>query len=189
MPKAKHKLSDRHRQVLDFYYGVAQFNKNEALRLAGYAHPNKQQVIFSRPDVVAEMERREARTRGRYDVSYDRVVEEIAKVAFASIADFAEITEDGGFILNERTMALATPEELAALGEVTVETYMEGHGDDAEEVKRVKIKPWNKLQALEMIMKHAGLSKEKTPLSEAVSLVDRILAARQQVSSEPSQGE
>lgn len=186
MPKDKLKLSDRHRQVIDNYYGEAKFNKNQALRMAGYAHPNKAQKVFARPEVVAEMERREVRVRGRYEITYDSIVGELAKLAFSSIADFAEITEDGGFVLTERTLALATPEELAALGEVTVETHWEGRGDDAEEVRRIKIKPWNKLQALEMIMRHAGLSKEKTPMSEAASLVDRILAARQQVSATPA---
>ena len=184
MPKDKLKLSDRHRQVINHYYGEAKFNKNQALRMAGYAHPNKQQAIFARPEVVTEMQRRETRVRGRYEITYDRVVDEIAKMAFSSIADYAEVTADG-FVVNERTLALATPEELAALGEVTVETYMDGVGDYAEQVKRIKIKPHNKLQALEMIMRHAGLSKEKTPMSEALSLVDRIITAREQVSTTP----
>ncbi len=180
MPKDKKKLSDRHRQVIDFYFGDAKFNKNQALRMAGYAHPNKAQKVFARPDVVAEMERRETRVRGKYEITYDRVIAELEKLAFSSIASFAEITKGGEFVLNEQTLALATPEELAALGEVVSMPLEEG-----ETVRRVKIKPWNKLQALEMIMKHAGLSKEKTPMSEAVSLVDRILMARQQVSTVP----
>jgi phage terminase small subunit len=183
------KLSDRDKQVLNFYYGISRLNKTDALRRAGWAHPNKGLQFYTRPAIKAEMERREAQDRERYEITHERIMDELARIAYSSIFDFAEITDDGQFILDEETLAKASMKEIAALGEVTVETYMEGKGEDARQVKRVKIKPWNKLSALGDLMRYGGLSKEKSQVGEMASLMERIIAAREQSGSGDANGE
>lgn len=196
MPKRKTKLSPRYRLVLDFYYGFSNFNKTDALRRAGYKHPNSQLHIFNHPSVVAAMERREAKVREKYDVTYERITDELARVAYASILNYATITDDGHFLIDEKSIAKASPEELAAIGEVTVDTHNEFLGDTdadgkpvATVVKRIKVKPWNKLAALESLVRHAGLSKEKIQVVGSVSLSARIRAARARVTATADEGE
>lgn len=176
---AKRKISDRHREVLHYYFTSAKFDKTKATRMAGYRHPNKHSNhIFSQPHIQAEIKRRKQRVQRRYDITYETVIQEMAKIGFANLAKFMSFDEDTGeFIginLNQEQM-----EEIACLGEITVETYIEGRGDDAERVKRVRVKPYNKLTALEAMIRHAGLSKDKTTTEIELTLVDRLRQGRE----------
>lgn len=177
----RQRLSDKHRAVVNYYYGLANFNKTDALRRAGYKHPNHYLRVFNHPGIVEEMERRERLLRERYEVTYDNTIAEIAKIAFSNVLDMARVDEKTGDLLIDFSDAGAA--QLAAVGEITVETYMEGRGDDAQEVKRVRVKPYNKLAALDALMRHAGISKDKT--GEALSdLVARINAGRKRLGQE-----
>lgn len=173
--KSRAKINPRMNQMLDYFYGVSRWNKTDALRRAGYKNPNSQLTKFELPAVKLEMARREKKVQERYEVSYDRVVGELARIAFSSVLDFAEIQKDGTILYD---FSETTADEMKALGEVSIETYTEGRGEGAREIKRIRVKPWNKLQALQDLMRHAGLSKEKTPFEGAADLVDRILAGR-----------
>lgn len=89
----------------------------------------------------------------RYDVTTERVVAEIAKIAFASTGDYLRFTSDGEPIID---LSAATPDQLAALAEVTVEDFTEGRGEDARDVRRVKFKLHDKLNGLDKLMKRLG---------------------------------
>lgn len=91
----------------------------------------------------------------RNDISKDRVLQEYAKIAFASLEHYLEIDDDTGeaFI----SLSGCTPDQLAALSEYTVEAYSEGRDGDAREIKRVKIKMTDKIRALDALSKHLGL--------------------------------
>ena len=180
MPKPRNEISPRHMKVLDFYYGVANFNKDQALRLAEYPHPNSQHALFTFPAVKAEMKRREKKIRDKYDVSYERVTSELARVAYSSILDYATVDDDGQLVYD---FSGTTADEMKALGEVTVveDVQYDEEGKKIGVKRKIKVKPWNKLSALDSLMRHAGLSKEKTPFEGAADLVTRIIAARERV--------
>lgn len=81
------------------------------------------------------------------------VIDEIKHLAFSNMGDYFKSSggEDGEPIL-------CMPEDhergkLAAIQEITCETYMEGKGRDAREVKRTKFKLYSKLEALEKLLK------------------------------------
>lgn len=172
MPKDKNKLTDRHRKLVDFYFGVSNFNKTDALRREGYAHPNKNCDLFNHPNIKAEVARRHAVIRERYKVSYDRVVEELARIAFSSPLDYTEISDDGTFVID---LSKIDADQIRALGEMSSKTYTDSSGNVVTELK---LKPWSKQAALDSLMRHAGLSKEKSPFEGAGDLVERIIAAR-----------
>ena len=75
-----------------------------------------------------------------------------------------------------------------AIGEVTVETYMEGKGEEAREVKRVRVKPWSKLAALDQLMRHAGLSKDKTNAA-LLDVAARLTAGLKRIGKDTEKGE
>jgi hypothetical protein len=170
------KLNPQQIAAIDAYFGPAKFKKVTALRMAGYAHPDGYVRMWEFPAVKAEVERRNELIRAKYDVTYESVVDEIAKIAFANLDSFMKYDEDTGDFVGF-DLSKADLHEIAALGELTVETYVEGQGENAETVKRVRLKPYNKLSALEALMRHAGISKEKQPTLQ-VELVDRIRKAR-----------
>jgi phage terminase small subunit len=185
-PSKKRKLNPRHQRLIDFYFGPANFYKTRALRMAGYAKPDKYLRLFDHPQVSAEVERRYRELRERQAITYDNISQEIAKIAFASLLDYATVDRNTGDLLVDFRQAEAA--HLAAIGEVTVETYVGGKGEAAREVKRVRVKPYNKLQALEMLMKHAGLSKD-TSSDAAADLAGRIIAGQRRIAKKTGSDE
>ncbi len=170
------KLNKQQRAVIDAYFGPSRFCKTDALRRAGYRHPRSYLRLFEYPAVVAEVERRQERIKKKYDVTYERVRDEMARLAFSSIADFSEIDPDTGeFVL---ALERADLNQLAAIGEIKTETRWEGPPGAKEKVVEVRVKPYNKLAALEALGRFAGLSKEKVNVTGEIALVDRIRAAR-----------
>ena len=136
------------------------FKKGEALMFAGYSESvarTNPECVFGLKKFKEELERRLKRLRTKYLYTEELVLEEIAKVAFANMIDYMTIDFETGDGLVD--LKWTTPEQLAALGEYTVETYMQGRGDDAVEVKRARVKMHGKLQALDMLMKYHGAYK------------------------------
>lgn len=179
------RLTDKQRAAVDAYYGRAKFNKTRALEIAGYADPNGHIChVWNRPGVQAYIAEKEADLQRRYRLDFDMIVQEIAKIAYSNIADYLEFTEDGGVVFRGKD---ADYSELAALGEVTVETYVEGAGEDAQTVKRVKFKPYNKLSALDLLLRHTGQSKDKLKVEGEFDLVERIRGAKRQIGREDNE--
>src|SRR5437870_2333711 len=87
-------------------------------------------------------------------ISKKRVLEELAKIAFANMADFMTVGASGELVLNWRNL---TRNQAAALQEVTVDEYIEGRGDKARPASRVKFKLAPKQPALEKIGVELGM--------------------------------
>ena len=81
----------------------------------------------------------------RAELTGDMVVDELRKIGFASMGDYMKSTPEGDPYLD---FSALTPAQTAALSEVTVEDYVEGRGEDARQVKRVKFKLHDKQAAL-----------------------------------------
>jgi len=109
----------------------------------------------------------------RYAVTQERVREELAKLAFASIGDFITVQPDGSAVTN---LSAATAEQVAALAEITVDEYQDGRGDGARPVKRVRVKLGDKRAALVDLGRHLGMFREKVDLTTRVVLIS--LASR-----------
>jgi len=90
-------------------------------------------------------------------VTQERVVAELAMLGFSNMADYLKCVEGGDPYFD---YAGLTRDQAAALSEVTVETYVEGKGKDAESVKRVKFKLADKISALDKLGRHLGMFKE-----------------------------
>ena len=75
---------------------------------------------------------------------------ELARVGFADLSSYGELLQSG-------ELADLPPGAAAALSEVTVDTYADGRGAGAREVRRVRFKLHPKLAALEALAKHLGL--------------------------------
>ena len=73
-----------------------------------------------------------------------------------------------------RSCASAAKLRAAALSEVTVEDYVEGRGEDARQVKRVKFKLHDKQAALVALARHLGRfdPKARQPLKVEVNIAD-----------------
>src|SRR5882762_11035679 len=74
------------------------------------------------------------------------------------MADYMRVGPDGDPVLD---FSKLTRDQAAALTEVTVEDFLDGRGEDARQVRRVKFKLASKLLALELLGKHLGLFKDR----------------------------
>jgi phage terminase small subunit len=87
-----------------------------------------------------------------------RVLTELAKLAFANMADYLRVGPGGDPVLD---FSKLTRDQAAALVEVTVEDFLDGRGEDARQVRKVKFKLADKRAALVDLGKHLGLFKER----------------------------
>lgn len=93
------------------------------------------------------------------EVSVADVLRELAKLGFANMADYMRTTPGGDPALD---FSALTRDQAAALVEVTVEDFVDGRGDDARDVRRVKFKLADKRAALVDIGKHLGMFVERS---------------------------
>lgn len=111
-------------------------------------------AMLAKPHVKRAINERARQIAAKFNVDGNSVVKEVANIAFANMANYLHITEgDDPYI----DLSKCTFDQLAAIQEVTVEDYTDGRGDDAREVKRIKIKLHPKLEALEKLMKYLQL--------------------------------
>jgi phage terminase small subunit len=80
------------------------------------------------------------------------VLAELSKLGRANMQDFVVGGDDTADVI-ESLQALPR-EHAAAIQELTIDTYMEGKGDDAREVKRVKLKLHDKKGSLAELRRH-----------------------------------
>lgn len=129
-------------------------NATQAAIRAGYSPDTAKEIgceNLTKPNIRACIDREMAERSKRTGVNADRVVQELAKIAFVNAVDVidpetATVKED------------ALPEDTAAIQSVKVKTF----GDDGLERE---IKMADKLKALELLGKHIGMFKDKVELS------------------------
>jgi phage terminase small subunit len=103
-------------------------------------------------EIRAEIDRRMAALFDRYAVTSDRIVRELAKIAFANIGDFIAVQDGGSAIVDFGT---ATREQMASLKSVEID---ERSIDGAPAgMRRIKISMSDKRQALMDLAKIARM--------------------------------
>lgn len=132
----------------------------QAARTCGYTAQYGWELM-QMPHIKAEIERLQAQIATKLEVTKEKVVEELAKIGFANMADYMRVGETGDPVLDWSKL---NRDQAAALIEVTVEDFTEGRGKEARDVRRVKFKLADKRAALVDLGKHLGLFNEKLPL-------------------------
>lgn len=125
------------------------------------AHVSASRLLNS-DKVLARVQELQTRAASRTEISIASVLQELAKIGFANMEAYFRSNTDGDPVLDFSNL---TSEQKAALSEVTVETYLEGRGEDARTVKKVKFKLHDKRAALVDIGRHFGMFKEKLEIS------------------------
>jgi phage terminase small subunit len=133
--------------------------------------------LLQDPSIQKEIERQREQRRKKFEVSADRVIAELVKVAFGTLGDFLTLQKDGTPIIDCTEVG---PEEMAALSEITQDVYSERQpGADGEwesiPVKKTKIKLHPKTQALEQLARifklfDEGGSNKDSPEQKAAKI-------------------
>lgn len=129
-------------------------NATQAAIRAGYSPDTSYSIgqeNLKKPEIKAHIDKAMAERSKRTGVNADRVVMELAKIAFINATD----------VIDPKTATVkesALPEDTAAIQSVKVKTF----GEDGLERE---IKMADKLKALELLGKHLGMFKDKLELS------------------------
>jgi len=134
-------------------------NATQAAIRAGYS-PRRADALgyenLRKPEIKDAIEVAQRERSARTGVTADRVVQEIARVAFSSLRD---VMTWGPASVQVRPDGEITPEAAAAIAEI------------AETNTGVKVKLHNKVAALEQLAKHVGLYQDRSPPSAADAVI------------------
>ena len=145
-------MTQKQKRFIEEY--LIDLNATQAAIRAGYSPDTAKSIgseNLTKPDIQARIAKAMAERSRRTGVNADRVVMELAKIAFVNANDV--IDPDTATV-----RADALPEDTAAIQSVKVKTF----GEDGLERE---IKMADKLKALELLGKHLGMFKDKVVLS------------------------
>lgn len=148
-------MTQKQKRFIEEY--LIDLNATQAAIRAGYSLDTAKSIgseNLTKPDIQARIAKAMAERSRRTGVNADRVVMELAKIAFVNAKDV--IDPDTATVRPD-----ALPEDTAAIQSVKVKTF----GEDGLERE---VKMADKLRALELLGRHLGMFKDKVELSGAL---------------------
>ena len=147
---------------------LTDLNATQAAIRAGYSVKNAAKIasqLLDKTRVKNAIDKAIAERSRRTGITQDRVLQELAKIAFVNATDV--INMDEATIRGD-----ANREDTAAIASVKVKTIPGEEGDIVER----EVKMCDKLKALELIGKHLGMFTDKLNVNAemAVKIVDDI---------------
>lgn len=162
-------LTEKQKRFVQEY--LVDLNATQAAIRAGYSEKTAEQQgyqLLQKPSVQVEIQKAMKRREVRTQITQDRVLQEIACVAFASGADFAQVI-GGGRIVQLVDTAELSREKRSAIAKIK-ETE---HG--------IEVVAYDKISALKLLGQHLGLfdGKGGQPAPES-NLLDAIVASAEE---------
>lgn len=154
-------LTKRQQAFIDEY--LIDLNGTQAAIRAGYSPACARQIAdenMSKPVISAAIERALAERSRRTGVNQDRVIRELAKIAFLNpmdVLDMDEATVKGD----------SSRDDTACIASVKVKTIPTEDGNIVER----EVKTYDKTKALELLGKHLGMFTDKLNISGTTKVV------------------
>ncbi len=148
-------MTPKHQVFVNEY--LIDLNVTQAYIRAGYTARTARQhgyKLFHRPHIQAAIQAAQQARSERTKIDADWVLERLARLADATLADFL-VTPDGGG-MPHFDLSGATPEQLAAIEALQLDTHRE-KGEDGGVVEKIKLTLPGKLKTLELIGKHVDV--------------------------------
>lgn len=160
------KLTEKQKRFVEEY--LIDLNATQAAIRAGYSTDSARQIgteNLSKPSIRAYIDREMAERSRRTGISQDRVIRELARLAFVNANDVIDIDE-------ATLKSGASEDDTAAIASVKVKTIPTKEGEGVER----EIRLTDKLKALELLGKHLGMFKDKLEIEGKVpvQIVDDI---------------
>jgi phage terminase small subunit len=106
------------------------------------------------PMVQAAIAERQREIAAKIAITPERVLQEIAKIAFFNRSKIMRVAADGTPYYD---FSEITEDDWAAISTVSVKEFKEGRGDDARDAIEIKIGEHSKTDALEKLAKYFGM--------------------------------
>lgn len=139
------KLTEKQKRFVAEY--LVDLNATQAAIRAGYSKKTAEVIGYEnlrKPQIADEIEKRQEKLRNKLEITQERVIDEIAGIAFANASDFVTVTETG--LLNIKPTSKVPKEKLPALAGIKYSAN-----------GAVEIKLHDKPAALRMLAEHLGL--------------------------------
>lgn len=144
---ARQKLNDRQRRFVEEY--LVDLNATQAAIRAGYSKKTAGSIgqeNLKKPEIAAEIKRRQDAQVKRTEITQDFVLTELMKIAMANGSDFATLGK-------RNRVSFVPTDELPPEKRAAVAAIKKGKNG-------IEVKTYDKLRALELIGKHLGMFKE-----------------------------
>ena len=169
MPIRKNELTAKEQKFVHAY--IVKLDAQAAGKAAKYAHPDKTAYkVLARPHVQAAIRKAKDRQAERLESKADDVIRELVKLGSSNMKNYIRITADGEPAVD---LSYLTEDQFAAVSEVQVEDFVDGRGEDARDVRRIKFKLHDKRGALCDLGKHFGIfaedNSQRIPSTEDVA--------------------
>lgn len=150
------KLSEKQRRFVQEY--LKDLNATQAAARAGYKDPNIGRRLVTKSNVSEAIQKAIEKRQARTEITQDRVLEELAAIAFAKGTDYAKIKD--GFVVVSDTEQLTEQQKAAIVG---IKQTRDG----------VEIKLADKSKSLELLARHLGLfdRQEKQDEEDEVKVI------------------
>jgi phage terminase small subunit len=136
---------------------IVDLNGKQAAIRAGYsaktAEVQASRLLTNAKVCAAAREAMQARSR-RTGITADRVVRELAALAFSNISDFIEVQSDGSIHIDLRR---ASRERAASVQDIILSAPAAGSDDEVRSIKLTHIELFDKIRALDMLARHLGM--------------------------------
>lgn len=168
------KLTEKQKRFVEEY--LIDLNATQAAIRAGYSTNTAKDIgceNLAKPNIRACIDKEIAERSKRTGINQDRVIRELARLAFVNANDVIDMEEatlkDG-----------ATEDDTAAIASVKVKTIPTKEGEGIER----EIKLTDKLKALELLGKHLGMFKDKVEIDATVKSTAKLDSILSQLGDE-----
>jgi phage terminase small subunit len=165
------------KQKLFVKHYLLDLNATKAAIAVGYSEKTAKQQgsrLLTNVDIKAEIEQKSIKRAEKLDLSAEKVLGELSKLAFSNMLDYIRVQDGDAYV----DLSSMTREQAAAIQELTVEEYAEGRGEDKRDVKRTRFKLAEKRGALELLGKHLKLFTAKTEIKGLEDIAAILSKAR-----------
>jgi len=158
------KLTPKQKTFCDEY--LIDLNATQAAIRAGYSPDSAKEIgceNLTKPNIRAYIDKEIANRSKRTGINQDRVIRELARIAFVNANDVIN--------MDEATLkADASEDDTATIASVKVKTIPTKEGEGVER----EIKLADKLKALELLGKHLGMFKENININANVNSTKKL---------------
>ena len=138
------KLTEKQKRFVQEY--LVDLNATAAAKRAGYSEKSASRIaveLLNKTQVSAEIQKQQAKRQKRVEITQEKVLEELAAIAFANGADFATVNQNG-------IVRITPTSELPDEKRKAIASIKEGQYG-------TEIKTYDKVRALELLGKHLGV--------------------------------
>lgn len=156
------KLTPKQQRFIDEY--LVDLNATQAAIRAGYSEKTARQLaarLLTNVNIQAELQKKQGKLQGKLEITQEKVLQELASIAFANGADFAQVVRGAGVYITPTDQL--PPEKLPAIAGIK------------EGANGIEVKLHDKVRALELLSKYLGILDNPAPQTEkANNLFDAI---------------